>query len=143
MRWPCGAGVFGYPRKERLPSADPRLVVVGRAADLVIGLEEGLAQERANVPAAQPIDHALPLSLAHDEAGETQLGQMLAGHRRSTPGGGGEARHVEFRVAKSPEHAHPRRVSEQRERRDRGGYLAVGQVVRMVRCAVRTGVCTG
>src|SRR5262245_40732510 len=68
-----GLPFCGYRRKERLPSADPRLVVVGRAADLVVGLEQGLAEEGANVPAAQPIDHALPMPLAHDETGKSQL----------------------------------------------------------------------
>jgi len=49
------------------------------SADLVVGVEEGLGQEVADVPAAQPVEHPSTLSVALDEAGQAQLGQVLAG----------------------------------------------------------------
>jgi hypothetical protein len=41
-------------------------------------------------PTSDPGDHATSVALALDEAGEAQLRQVLAGHGRLPPGGGGE-----------------------------------------------------
>ncbi len=52
------------------------------AGDLWVGVEQGLGQQGANVSATQPVHHPLPLALAFDQAGEAQLGKVLAGHGR-------------------------------------------------------------
>jgi hypothetical protein len=47
--------------------------VDGCAADLVVGVEECLAEQSADVAAAEAVDDALALSLAFDQAGEAQF----------------------------------------------------------------------
>ena len=96
------------------------LVVDGCAGDLVVGVEEGFGEQRADVPAAEAVHDTLALSLAFDQAGEAQLGQVLAGHRGSALGDGCEAGDVVFGVAQGPQHADSGRVGEQREGGDCG-----------------------
>ena len=75
------------------------LVVDGRAADVVVGVEEGFGEQGADVAAAEAVHDTLPVSLAFDEAGETQFRQVLAGDGGAAFGDGGEASNVEFGVA--------------------------------------------
>lgn len=107
------------------------LVVDGRAADLVVGVEESFGQQRADMATAQPIHDPLSVPLALDQASEAQLGQVLAGDRRAAVGEGGEASDVEFGVAQRPQHADACRVGEQRERHNRRADLFGGEVGRM------------
>jgi hypothetical protein len=46
-----------------------------RAADLVVGVEQRLGQQRPDVPAAQPIHHPLAVAAALDQPGEAQRGR--------------------------------------------------------------------
>ena len=61
----------------RLGSAS---VVYRLAADLVVGMKQGLGQEVADVGSAQSIDDPTAVPVPLDEAGEAELGQMLAGY---------------------------------------------------------------
>ena len=65
---------------------DSLLVVHGLAADLVVGVEQGLSEQIAYVSAAEAVDDSAPVALAFDEAGEAKLGQVLAGHGGTTAG---------------------------------------------------------
>jgi hypothetical protein len=77
----------------------PNSVVRRDAGDVVLGLEQRLDQQGAYVRAAQPVDHPLTVAVALDEAGETQLRQVLAGHGRAAASYAGQGRHVQFGVA--------------------------------------------
>jgi hypothetical protein len=101
------------------PDLDLSLVVHGGAADVVVGLEQRLAQQRAHMPAPQSIHDPLPLTLACNKAGEPKLGQVLIRYRRSATRDGSKGGHVQLGVAQRPQHLHPRRVGEQDERRHR------------------------
>lgn len=61
------------PCSMTLTSCSRALVVDGCAPDLVVGVEEGLGEEGADVAAAQAVDDTLTLSLALDEPGEAQF----------------------------------------------------------------------
>ena len=50
-----------------------RSVVNGLAADLVVGVEERLVQQVADVAAPEAIEHPAPVPASLDEAGEAQL----------------------------------------------------------------------
>jgi hypothetical protein len=104
------------------------LVVDGRAADVVIGVEEGFGEHGADVAAAQAVDDTLAVSLPFDEAGEAQFRQVLAGDGGAAFGDGGEAGDVEFGVAQRPQHADSGGVGEQGEGRDCGVDLFGGQI---------------
>ena len=56
------------------------------AADLVIGMEERLGQEVADMGPAQAIDDPTTVAATLDEASKAELRQMLAGHSRATSG---------------------------------------------------------
>ena len=107
------------------------LVVHGCAGDLVVGVEEGFGEQRADVPAAEAVYDPLALSLALDQAGEAQLGQVLAGDRGAAFGDGGEAGDIEFGIAQRPEHADSGGVGEQREGGDCGADLFCGRIDRV------------
>lgn len=55
----------------------------GLAADLVISVEERLGEQVADVSAPEAVDDSSAVSLAGDEAGEAQLGEVLARHGRT------------------------------------------------------------
>src|SRR5664280_1051911 len=90
-------------------------VVHRGAADLVVGVEERLGQHCADVAAAQSVDDPPALSRAFDQPGETQLRQMLAGHRGAAPRDRGEAGDVEVLIPQGPQDPDPGRVGQQGE----------------------------
>ena len=45
----------------------------GRAADLVVGVEEGFGEQGAHVAAAESVHDALALTLSFDQTGEAQF----------------------------------------------------------------------
>ena len=54
-------------------TSDDASVVNGLAADLVVGVEERLVQQVADVAAPEAIKHPAPVPASLDEAGEAQL----------------------------------------------------------------------
>jgi hypothetical protein len=56
------------------------------AADLVVGVEERLGQEVADMGSAQAIDDPTTVAATLDEASKAELREMLAGHSRATAG---------------------------------------------------------
>jgi hypothetical protein len=62
----------------------PSLVMHRLAADLVVGMEERLGQEVADMGSAQAIDDPTTVAAALDEASKAKLREMLAGHSRTT-----------------------------------------------------------
>lgn len=87
----------------------------GFAADLVVGVEEGLGEQCMDVAAAQAVEDAPAVSSGVDQAGQAELGQMLAGDGLATVGGGSERGDVLLAVTHCPQHPDAGRVAEQRE----------------------------
>ena len=50
-----------------------RLIVDGRAGDLVVGVEESFGEQGADMAVAEAVDDTLSLSLTFDQAGEAQF----------------------------------------------------------------------
>ena len=90
-------------------------VVDRGAADLVVGVEEGLGEQGAHVGAAEPVNDALAVALSFDQSGEAQFGQVLAGDRGPAGRDRGEGGDVEFGIAQRPQHPHAGGIGEQRE----------------------------
>ena len=56
------------------------------AADLVVGMEERLGQEIADMGSTQAIDNPTTVAATLDEASKAELREMLAGRSRTTAG---------------------------------------------------------
>ena len=93
----------------------PWLVVYRLAADLVVGVEERLGQEVADMGPAQVIDDPTTVAAALDEASKAELGEMLAGHSRTTAGRLGKGRNVSFTLAQRPQQTHTGWIGQQRK----------------------------
>jgi hypothetical protein len=76
------------------------------AADLVVGMEERLGQEIADVGSAQAIDDPTTVAATLDEASKAELREMLAGHSCTTAGRLGQRRNVSFTLAERPQQPH-------------------------------------
>lgn len=94
------------------PAGGTPLVVQRYAADLMVGVKEGLGEQGADVPPAEPIHDALAVPSALDEPGEAQLGQVLARNGGTAARYSGEARHIQVGGPQSPEHPDPGGVGE-------------------------------
>ena len=95
------------------------------AADLVIGVEEGLGQEVANMGTAEAIDDPSTVAAALDEAGKTELREMLAGHRCSTAGALGKGCNVSLTLTERPQQPHARWIGQQRKGHHRSLHAGV------------------
>jgi hypothetical protein len=73
--------------------------VDGFAADLMVGVEQRLSEQIAYVSATEAVDDSAAVSLALDEPGEAELGEVLAGHSGTTPGHLGQRGNVGVAVA--------------------------------------------
>ena len=102
-----------------------RSVVNGRAADVVVGVEESFGQQGAHVTASESVDDPLAVAGPFDQAGKSQFGQVLAGDGRSAPGQSGETCDVKFSIAQSPQHPDACRFSKQGERCHCCGHLII------------------
>ena len=78
-------GFFDLPGLCR-SAIGPWLVMHRLAADLVVGMEERLGQEVADMGPAQPIDDPTTVAATLDEASKAELREMLAGHSCTTAG---------------------------------------------------------
>jgi hypothetical protein len=78
-------------------------------------MEERLSQEGSNVATSYPVAHAPAVTFALDEAGQAELGKVLAGDRRAASGGGRQRGDVRFVVAQRPKDTDPGGIGEQRE----------------------------
>ena len=101
------------------------------SADVVIGVEQRLGQQRANVPAAEAIHDPLAVTLPFDEPGEAEFGQVLAGHGWPAARDRSEAGDVELRTTQRPQHLHPRGIRQECKRRDGSADLLGRQLVRV------------
>src|ERR1700691_1533269 len=78
-------------------------------------MEERLSQEGSNVATSYPVAHAPAVTFALDEAGQAELGKVLAGDRRTASGGGCQRGDVRLAVAQRPKDTHPGGIGGQRE----------------------------
>lgn len=62
-----------------------QLLVNRFAGHLVVGLEQRLFQQPADVAAADSVDHSASVPLTLHQTREPQLRQVLAGHRGAAP----------------------------------------------------------
>jgi hypothetical protein len=94
-------------------------------ADLVVGMEERLGQEVADMGAAQPIDDPTTVAATLDEASKAELREMLAGHSCTTAGRFGEGRNVNFSLAQRPQQPHTGWIGQQRKGHHRSLHASV------------------
>ena len=106
-------------------------VVYRLAADLVVGMKQRLGQEVADVGSAQPIDDPPAVPAALNEAGEAELGQMLARDGRPAAGRVGQRGNVGILVAERSEQPHAGRFGQQRKRHDRRLHPGVVELVKV------------
>ena len=52
----------------------------------MVGLGQGLGEEGTHMAAAQAVDHAAPVAGGFHQAGEAELGKVLAGNSGAAPG---------------------------------------------------------
>jgi len=90
------------------------------------------------VSPAEAIDDASSISFALDEAGEAELGEMLASYGWAAPGDLGQRGDVGVAVSECPQQADPGGVGQEREGHDRRIDPGVVESVRMRR-AIRVG----
>jgi hypothetical protein len=99
------------------------------AADLVVGVEEGLGQEVADMSSAETIDDSATVAATLDEASKTELREMLAGHSCTTAGSLGQGSNVSLTLAERPQQPHTRWIGQQRKGHHRGLHASVVQDV--------------
>ena len=113
-------------RVRRCPSFVYRL-----PSHMMVGVKQRLGEKVAHVCAAQPVPNVATVAGSFDEAGETELGQVLTCDRWAAAGDRRKGGDVGFTVAERPENSHPRWVREQRERHHGGIDLVGGGAIRM------------
>ena len=116
------------------PNGHSPLVVGRDAAHLVVSLEQRFGKEGTDMAAPQSVHHAPSVAGCFDQAGEAELGQVLAGDRGSTIGDLGQGGYVEVLLPQGPQNANPGWIGEQRERQHCGIDLLGGQRVGMAGC---------
>jgi hypothetical protein len=115
-------------------SAALRSVVHGLAADLVVGVEEGLGEQVAYVSTAEAVDDSSPVPSAFDETGEAELGEMLTGYGRTAPCHLSQRRHIGIGLPQRPQQTHPGGISEQRKRHHGSSHPLIVKLVTMRGC---------
>jgi hypothetical protein len=66
------------------------------AADLVVGVEQGLGEQVANVAAPQAVHHSPPITPTLNQASKAELGEVLAGNGRAASSSLSQSGHVGF-----------------------------------------------
>jgi hypothetical protein len=83
------------------------------AADLVVGMEERLGQEVADMSSAETIHDPATVAATLDEASKTELREMLAGHSCTTAGRLGQGSNVSLTLAERPQQPHAGWIGQQ------------------------------
>lgn len=91
----------------------------------MVGAEERVFDDFADVVVGEAIVDEVPVAAAHDDAGEAELGEVLRDGRRRLVDPGGDLVHAQLGLAQRPHDAEPCAVGEQREGLDREVQLAV------------------
>ena len=99
------------------------------AADLVVGVEEGLGQEVADMSSAETIDDTATVAATLDQASKTELREMLAGHSCTTAGRLGQGSNVSLTLAERPQQPHAGWIGQQRKGHHRGLHASIVQDV--------------
>jgi hypothetical protein len=97
------------------------------AADLVVGVEEGLGQEVADMGSAETIDDPATVAATLDQASKTELREMLAGHSCTTAGRLGQGSNVSLTLAQRPQQPHTGWIGQQRKGHHRSPHPSVVQ----------------
>ncbi len=99
------------------------------AADLVVGMEERLGQEVADMGSAEAIDDPTSVAATLDEASKAELREMLAGHSCTTASRLGEGRNVSFTLAERPQQPHTGWIGQQRKGHHRSLHASVVEYI--------------
>ena len=83
------------------------------AADLVVGVEQRLGEQGADVGSAEAVDDSASVSPALDQSGEAEFGQMLTGDGGTATGDPSQRGYVSVVVSKRPQEPHPSRIGQQ------------------------------
>jgi hypothetical protein len=78
----------------------------------VLGVEDGVLHQLADVLVLDPVEHLIPLPTGSDQAGEPQFGEVLGDPCRRLADRIRELVHREFTVSKCPQESHPSAVGE-------------------------------
>ena len=104
------------------------LVVIGRAFHQMIGMEERLLHQLADVVVLSGIEHPGTVTAHPDEPGEAQLGQMLRHRSRLRSDMGGQLVDRMLAVKERPKNSQPSVVRQQLERLNRQLNLLVSRL---------------
>jgi hypothetical protein len=92
----------------------------------VIGVEQGLADERADVGVTGPVEHAAAVPAGAHQPGEAEFRQVLGDRGARDPDGLGERADVVLPRRQQPHQTQPGGVAEHPEGPDGGLHLGAG-----------------
>jgi hypothetical protein len=102
--------------------------------DLVVGVEQRLGEQGANVGSTEAVDDPTSVSPALDQSSEAEFGQMLTGDGGTATGDHSQRGYVSVVVSKRPQQSHPSGIGQQGEGHDRGRHLVLFKNVRVRGC---------